>query len=378
MERMKILYIGASNIGRGGRSTIVYNLSKHLDNTCICDFFCDGGVKPSAEIITEIHNRNGHVYIDQAWEDNYIKRQLIWFGRLRNVLRQGSYDVIHINMDHAVEAIRAIMGCKIFGGKKIVVHAHSADFVKETLVIKHIMAKLLRPLVFVLCDAQIACSKKAAEFMYGKLAAKTGKIILLNNGIDVEKYKYNPNMRRRLRTTYFLNDKLVIGHVGNFYYPKNHKRLIQIFKRIHEKRNNTVLMLVGEGELKKAIYQQVIKEKLEEYVFFMGERNDVSDLLQIFDVFLLPSYFEGFGIAGVEAQAAGLPCFFSDTIPKKAKLTENVKYISLNENDDVWADEILNVIPMERKDESERIKFAGFDIRESAGKLLEIYYSILT
>ncbi|MCM1122145.1 MAG: glycosyltransferase [Eubacterium sp.] len=373
---MKILYIGASNIGRGGRSTIIYNLSKHLDNTCVCDFFCDGGVSPSAEIIAEIQSRNGHVYTDRAWEDNYIKRQLIWFGRLRNVLNEGLYDIIHINVDHAVEAVRAIMGCKVFGGKKIVVHAHSTGFVKETKAIKRRAAKCLRPLLTTLCDACLACSQEAAEFMYGKLAVRSGKIVLINNGIDVEKYKYDPDTRLRLRAVYSLKDKFVIGHVGNFYYPKNHKRIIQILKKIREKADNVVLMLVGEGELKQTIHEQVVREKLEKYVLFMGERNDVSDLLQVFDVFVLPSYFEGFGIAGVEAQAAGLPCFFSDTIPKEAKLTDNVKYISLHESDDIWADEILMAVSKERLDKSWKVKRAGFDIRESASRLLEIYYHI--
>ena len=374
---MKILYIGVSNIGRGGRSTIVYNLFKQFDNTCICDFFCDGGIKPSLEVITEIQNRNGYVFTDGPWEENYIKRQMIWFGRLKNVLEQGSYDIIHINMDHAVEAIRAIVGCRIFGAKKIVIHAHSANFIKKIGLIKRILAKLFGPLVLILSDAHIACSQTAAEFMYGRMAVKTGKIFLLNNGIDVEKYQYNPNVRYRLREEYSLNDKFVIGHVGNFYYPKNHKRLIQIFKRIHEKRDDAVLLLVGEGELKESIHEQVMREKLGEYVTFLGTRNDVFNLLQVFDIFILPSYFEGYGIAGVEAQAAGLPCFFSDTIPRETKLTENVKYISLNVSDDIWTDEILKTVSKERMDESQKIRLAGFDIRESACRLLEIYNDIL-
>lgn len=374
---MRILFIGASNIGRGGRSTIVYNLSKYLGNKCVCDFFCDGGIKPTAAIICEIQNKNGCVFTDKAKETNYIKRQIIWFVRLRNVFKRHSYDIVHINVDHSVEAVRAILGCKIFGAEKIIIHAHTTKFMIGTGIVKRSLARMLRPLLLLLSDAQLACSHQAAEFMYGKKVANNGKIIIINNGIDIEKYKYNCEVRDKLRKEYSLNNKFVIGHVGNFYYPKNHERLINIFKKIHEKNFSTVLLLVGDGELRETIYQKVVRENLEKYVMFLGIRDDVFQLLQVFDVFILPSYFEGVPIAGIEAQAADLPCFFSDTITQEAKLTEKVEYISLNETDDVWADKILNMISRKRTDNSQKIITEGFDIRKSADKLYEIYCKVL-
>lgn len=374
---MRILFIGASNIGRGGRSTIAYNLSKYLDNKCECDFFCDGGIKPISDIILEIQNKNGYVFTDKVKETNYFKRQIIWFGRLRNVFKQQSYDIVHINVDHSVEAVRAILGCKIFGAKKIIIHAHTTKFMMGTGTVKRLLARIIRPLLLILSDAQLACSQKAAEFMYGKKTANSGKIILINNGIDIEKYKYDSEVRYKLRNEYSLNDKFVIGHVGNFYYPKNHERVINIFKKIHEKNLDAVLLLVGDGELRETIYQKVVREKLEEHVIFLGTRDDVFQWLQVFDVFILPSFFEGVPIAGIEAQAADLPCFFSDTITREAQLTENVEYISLNKTDDEWADKILNTISKKRTDNSQKIITEGFDIRKSADKLYEVYCKVL-
>lgn len=374
---MRILFIGASNIGRGGRSTIVYNLSKYLDDQCVCDFFCDGGVKPIPAVIREIRKRNGCIFTDKKNETNYIKRQMIWFGRLRNVFQQQSYDIVHINADHTQEAVRAALGCRIFGAKTIVIHAHTTRFMKGTSLAKRMSAGILKPVLLALSKAQIACSYKAAVFMYGKKAAISGRVILINNGIDVMKYRYDPKERDKVRKEYSLNGKFVIGHVGNFYYPKNHERLIHIFKKMQEKKDNIILMLAGDGELKGTIYQMVLREKLEKHVIFLGARDDVPQLLQAFDTFVLPSFFEGVPVAGIEAQAADLPCFFSDTITEDAKLTENVTYISLNENDDVWADQILKAVLKERADRSQDMIAGGFDIRRSANRLYEVYCSLL-
>ena len=159
---------------------------------------------------------------------------------------------------------------------------------------------------------------------------------------------------------------------------KNHPFLIDIFKSIHDKDPNTELLLVGGGELDDALMNQMKKKVkdlgLEESVQFLGVREDVADILQAFDLFLLPSLFEGLPVTMIEAQASGLPCVISDKVPVQCDITGNTKVVSLDDSTEKWADTVLSYIDeYQRKDTFEKIKKAKFDIKENA-KWLENFY----
>ena len=181
-------------------------------------------------------------------------------------------------------------------------------------------------------------------------------------------------MKKRLG----VEGKTVIGHVGRFFAQKNHPFLIDIFKSIYDKDPNTVLLLVGGGELDDALMNQM-KEKvkdlgLKDSVHFLGVREDVVDILQAFDLFLLPSLYEGLPVTMIEAQAAGLPCVISDKVPIQCDITGNTKVVSLDDTTNKWADTVLDYLKeYKRTDVFEKIKQAKFDIKENA-KWLEDFY----
>ena len=174
----------------------------------------------------------------------------------------------------------------------------------------------------------------------------------------------------------------MIGHVGRFFSQKNHTFLIDIFKAVHDKDPDTVLLLVGGGEaddsLKNQIKAKVKELGLEDVVLFLGVREDVDRVVQAFDLFLLPSLFEGLPVTMVEAQAAGLPCVISDKVPIQCDITGNVQVMALDDAPEKWADKICDILEnFEKQDTYEKIVEAGFDIKENAKWLKEFYVEAL-
>ena len=158
-------------------------------------------------------------------------------------------------------------------------------------------------------------------FFYKDEIIKSDKYKIINNAIDISKYAYNSTVRDKYRKDLGLEGKLVIGNVGRFHFQKNHLFLIEIFKGIVDNNKNAILLLVGQGEDEKKIKAKVKEYSLEKNVKFLGARDDVNNIMQAMDIFLLPSLFEGLGIVLIEAQATGLPCFTSNkVVPKKLGL----------------------------------------------------------
>ena len=196
---------------------------------------------------------------------------------------------------------------------------------------------------------------------------------IINNAIDVAAYTYDPTKREEMRRQLDLTDELAIGHVGRFNPQKNHPFLLDIFAALLKKEPDAVLLLAGGGEGMPKIQAKAQELGIAERVRFLGVRSDVADLMQAMDVFVFPSLYEGLGIALVEAQAAGLPCVVSDTIPHEAYLTDLVDSEKLSAPEEKWAEKILTMRAVPRTDRREEIAAHGFDISTEAVKLQEFY-----
>ena len=196
---------------------------------------------------------------------------------------------------------------------------------------------------------------------------------ILNNAIDCASYTYAPKHRQNARSIFSISDStFVIGHVGRFSPPKNHTLLIDIFASIHKQRPDSALLLVGDGELRAQIESRVRDLGLQEHVIFTGVRSDVADLMQAMDIFVFPSLYEGLPVTMVEAQAAGLPCFISDKVPRDCVLTDLVTQIPLDASPDQWSESIL-CCAQTRNNTYNQLCAAGFDIKRNA-HWLENYY----
>ena len=169
------------------------------------------------------------------------------------------------------------------------------------------------------------------------------------------------------------DDIFVIGHIGRFVETKNHKFIIDVFNEIYNKNNKAVLLLIGQGPLVEEVKEKVNRLELTNNVIFLGQRNDVNEFYQAFDLFIFPSLYEGLGLVAVEAQAAGLKCVCSKNVPAEVNVTNNVSFIDLKESSAFWCDKILNKFPYNRKDFSDKITLHGYNIEFEVKKLEDEY-----
>ena len=225
-----------------------------------------------------------------------------------------------------------------------------------------------------LIDNILLCSDAAGKWLY-----KGMPFSLISNGIDLEKFQYDPGVRERLRNEYDLEDKLVIGHVGRFCEEKNHKKILEIAKELQKRHQKIKLVFVGDGPLKQEIEEKSREDKLD--VLFVGLSDVVEQWLQAMDVFVFPSLFEGLPLGLVEAQAAGLPCILSDRIASMTKIIDEVQFLKLEASDQVWADAVLKeAAGNDRIKNQEKIKQQlrdrNFDIRLNCKQLAKRYQEL--
>ena len=159
----------------------------------------------------------------------------------------------------------------------------------------------------------------------------------MNNSIDAKKFTYNAEIQKSLRKEFVFENKFVIGHVWRFNSQKNHSFLIKIFKEVVAKNKDSVLVLIGHGNLKEAIQKEVKSLNVLDKIHFLGVRKDIPRLLQMFDAFVFPSFYEGLPVTLIEAQAAGLKIYASDSITKEVELTNDIQFLSIEDKPEYWA-----------------------------------------
>ena len=361
----------ASVIGRyigGGVEAVTINYYRNIDkNKVQLDFICD---EDSTNIpYEEIEKMGGKVIIIPSYSKPFK-----YHKALKRVLKEGNYKIIHSNINTL--SVFSLFAAKCAGVPVRIAHSHSTTNKKEKK--KNLMKQILRPFSKVFATDYMCCSELAGRWLFGNKEYDKGNVYLLNNAIDLDKFKYNESLRKKKRKELGIKDDiLVIGHIGRFVAQKNHDFLIDIFNEIHKKNNNSILLLAGQGPLMEDIKNKVKELNLDDNVKFLGQRNDANELYQAFDVFLLPSLYEGLPVVGVEAQAAGLLCYLSDDMTKETKVLDITKFMSLNNTPEEWADNILDdVKKYKRIDTSKEMTAKNFNIKEEAKKLEEYYLNL--
>lgn len=361
----------ASVIGRyigGGVEAVTINYYRNIDkNKVQLDFICD---EDSTNIpYEEIEKMGGKVIIIPSYSKPFK-----YHKELKRVLKEGNYKIIHSNINTL--SVFSLFAAKCAGVPVRIAHSHSTTNKKEKK--KNLMKQVLRPFSKMFATDYMCCSELAGRWLFGNKEYDKGNVYLLNNAIDLDKFKYNESLRKKKRKELGIkDDTLVIGHIGRFVAQKNHDFLIDIFNEIHKKNNNSILLLAGQGPLMEDIKNKVKELNLEDSVKFLGQRNDANELYQAFDVFLLPSLYEGLPVVGVEAQAAGLLCYLSDDMTKETKVLDITKFMSLNNTPEEWADSILDdVKKYKRIDTSKEMTAKNFNIKEEAKKLEEYYLNL--
>lgn len=251
-----------------------------------------------------------------------------------------------------------------------IAHSHSSD---KGFGIKAFVKSILKIGFNNCCDYKFGCSKAANEWLYGK---QSGNSVVIRNGIFSSNYIFNSDKRKHYENEFGINGQIVIGSVSRFSHQKNHEFILNIFYEYNKLNSNSVLILVGDGELKQSIIEKVNTLCLNDKVIFTGIRSDVPDLLNVFDIFLMPSFHEGLPVSIIEAQASGLKCLLSDVITRETDITGNVEFLSLDKSSKEWAEQISKMLPYDRKDTSSKIIESGYDIKTTSKQLTEFYLNI--
>lgn len=363
-EPIRIAQIIGKWVG-GGVEAVVMNYYRHIDHEKIqFDFICD---EDSTNIpYEEIKSLGGKVIIIPPYQkiNKYVKE-------LTKVLKEGNYKIVHSHINAL--SVFSLYCAKKAGVPVRIAHSHSTTNKVEWK--KNMLKQCLKPFSKLYATDYFACTEHAGRWLFGNKEYDKGNVYVLNNAIDLDKFKYDEKIRKEKRKELGIKDnQLVIGHIGRFVAQKNHTFLIDIFNEIHKKNKNSILILAGQGPLMDEIKSKVNNLGLTNNVKFLGQRNDANELYQAFDIFLLPSIYEGLGLVLIEAQCAGNLCFASTEVPKIAKTTDNLEFIPLSASPEDWATEILtNIENHQRKVHINEIKKSGYDIKEEAKKLEKKY-----
>lgn len=357
-------------MNRGGAETMVMNYYRRIDRSKVqFDFMVHREERGAYD--DEIEAMGGRIYRMCPIFPRNFKRYQRMLAEFFDA--HPEYSIIHSHMSEL--GYFAFREAKAHGVKCTVCHAHNAPhFKSETLSekLKDVMRWYFKHKIRKYTDRKFVCGMDAGKWLFGRRSKR--KFIMMNNAIDAEKFCWDPERAAYLRGEMGLDGKFVVAHVGRFNAQKNHTFLIDIFNIIHYKNPDSVLLLVGGGDLEERIKLKVDSLGLTENVRFMGLRNDVNDILLAADVFLFPSLYEGLPVTLVEAQASGIKCVISDAVPRDCLITDNVDIVSLAETSGVWASEALKYADgYDREDMFEEIVSAGFDINENANWLEEFY-----
>lgn len=371
--KKKILMPTTGVIKKRGVENFEMNLYEHLDHSrfsvdFVTSAFCENEkfkqvVKPYGDNLVEFNlaqKSSLHFYIQS-------------FFCFYKWMKKHKYDVVHINAGNIVVLADLALASRLAGVPKIIVHARNGGFNS----LKHnILKVLLYPIINFVPDIYLTVSDVASLYEYPKKKAKHA--IMIKNGTSIEKYLFREQNREKIREMYGFGNAFVIGHVGAFSEQKNHLYLLKIFQEYLSIDESAKLVLIGaDGPEKERCIEYINEMKLQKNILLVGRSSEVDAWYSAFDVFVLPSIYEGFPNCMVEAQINGLPCIVSDAVTKEADILESrVSYLPIAQDSDIskWVNVIKECEAKEIDRNIDKDDMLDFDMNEIARKV-ESYYS---
>lgn len=345
----------------GGVESVVMNYYRHIDRSKVqFDFLVDEDSTrvPEEEIIA----LGGRVFRIPPYQHPIrYRRELI------RLMREQRWPIVHSNINTL--SVFPLSAAKKVGVPVRIAHSHSTMGKGEFA--KNVMKLALRPFANVYATVRFACGHYAGEWLFGKNADFT----VIPNGIELDKFRFDSAVRQETRKELGIaEDTFLIGHVGRFMPQKNQAFLVDVLADVLPSKPNAMIVFVGDGPDKPAVQQHAEELGIADHILFLGQRSDVNRLYQAFDVFCLPSLYEGLCIVGVEAQRAGLPCLFADAITREVDVTKSSRFMSM-ESVKGWSSFIATLESGARVSLSEEM-FSDYDISRNAQKLTAMYIKL--
>ncbi len=351
---VKVLQIGMCE--KGGVETLILNHYNQID----LEQYSFDFVRMIEHIAyeREIESLGGHIYSVA----NSRKSPLCSLYEIRNLITKNGYDVVHIHISHFADIV-PLLAAKISGCKHIILHAHNNGMEGRLQSKLHALNRLITSQMKI---QRLACSKSAGKWMFGKASFD-----IFENAIPTHLFYYNEKMRKKMRKDLNLSDdSFVIGTVGRLDPQKNQSFLIHTFAQYVRTNPNAYLLIVGSGALEGQLHRLVYNLDLGSKVIFTGFQEAVAPYYQAMDAFCLPSLYEGFGIAGIEAQMSGLPCIFSKFCVDEVDISQKSIFLLLDEIS--WVNQ-LEQIQLQQNQWDRNIYPSGYDVKENVKKLEKLY-----
>lgn len=366
MKKIKIVNV-VSKLSYGGVEAVLYNYYTNMELEPF-DITIISQKSSNSDEIKKFENLGIKVVLFDNWEKEPFK-----VGKdIIKLFKKEKYDIIHAHLSYTNFYFLAL--AYISKIKIRISHSHLSQ--EDTNIFQKIKHNIYKVFIKIFATDYLACGDGAKKSLYGN----SRKAIVIKNGIQLEKYGYNKSIRDEYRKKFNLKaSTLCIGNVGRLTAQKNQLFLIEVFNELIKINQNSILMIVGNGENKSELLNLINKFKLRDKVLMLGNRNDVNCLMQMFDIFCLPSVYEGLPVVGIEAQAANVPIVFSDSVDKKVRLNTNVYFMDLKNPAEKWAKLILDVYySNKKKDRKENNTFDtltsnGYNITIESNKLKELY-----
>ena len=360
-EKIKVCHVLGS-VNKGGVESIVFNystaLKDYVEPTFIC--FDDSSAIPE-ELIKNI---GGHFYVVP-----HVKHLLKFNKAFKKILTENKFDIVHSHVNTlSVFPLRVAKKC---GYEIRIAHSHSQSSKKEFL--RNLIKNTLKKFSKKYATYFISCGEVAGRYQFGDKAFDEGKVHIIRNAIDVSLFKYNPDNRKQIRNELGVKEnELLVGSIGRLCETKNQMYILKMAEQLPEVK----FIILGAGPLKEEL-EQFVKERHLENVILYGTTDNPKLFYSAFDVFVLPSLYEGVPVTGVEAQANGCYCVFSYTVPVESNCSGYCEFVPIgDENLTKWIDRIKE--KHEHVDHTKEITKAGFNISEACKQLLDTYQKLLT
>lgn len=348
----------------GGVEAVVMNYYRHIDRSSVqFDLVvCEGSRFVPRE---EVESLGGRVFVVPPYWC-----VLEFQDALQKLFRENQWAIVHSHINAV--SVLPLHVAKMAGVPIRIAHSHSTSGKGE--YVKNTVKALLKMRANRYPTDRFACSRFAGEWLFGKGA----DFEVVYNAFDLERFSFHEEARVKVRTELGLaDDQFAVGHVGRFVVQKNHAYLIDVFEQVVKRRADAVLLLAGSGEAEASMERLVVERGLSDRVRFLGQRSDMPDVYSAFDSFVLPSLYEGLGLAAVEAQRSGLPCLLSDAITREVDATGGCRFLPVDDSA-VWATAICG---LGARSAAERARvddaaFADYDISKQGAWLTEKYLSL--
>ena len=356
---------------RGGIETMIMNLYRHMDRRKVqFDFLAHYGCE--AAYNDEIRALGGRIYEMPALKDDthvYYWRLFSYIKALHRFFREHpEYKVIHGHMTNTAAIYMPI--AKRYGVACAIAHSHST---RSKAGHVGLVTDILQRFITRSATDYFACSEAAKRWFYPERLIHEGKVQVLANAVDAQRFRFRADKRKAMREALNLGDHLAIICVARFRPEKNQTFLIDVLREMLKVRRDVVFVFAGEGPCEENVKAKAKEQGVEKHTRFLGMRADIPDVLCAVDAFVLPSFWEGLPVTVIEAQASGLHCVVSDTLTEEMNALGMVAYMSVHAPISEWVHALIAAASQPRKDTYEDIAASGYDIHTTAPWLQKYY-----